>query len=64
MNNPDRLLTSSDVAALLNISKSMAYTLMQRGDLRVVRIGRSVRVRPDDLDEFITQQSDPPLAKA
>jgi len=31
----------------------MAYALMKRGDIPTVRIGTSVRVRPEDLDKYI-----------
>lgn len=48
-----RLLKSEEVADILQISRSMAYTIMKRGDLPTVRIGTSVRVRPEDLDKFI-----------
>ena len=47
------LLTADDVARVLNCSQSMAYRLMQDGSIAVVRLGRAVRVRPQDLDEFI-----------
>ena len=55
------LLTGSEVAKLLNTSRSMAYILMRRGGIRVVRIGRSVRVRPADLQTFISTSCDPRL---
>ena len=55
------LLTGNDVAKRLNISRSMAYILMRRGGIRVVRIGRSVRVRPGDLQTFIAASCDPRL---
>lgn len=47
------LLKSSDIARLLNISRSFAYQLMQSGELPTVRVGHSVRVRPRDLVEYI-----------
>jgi len=48
-----RLLRSDEVAEVLQISRSMAYALMKRGDIPTVRIGTSVRVRPEDLDKYI-----------
>jgi excisionase family DNA binding protein len=48
-----RLLTATDVARELNVSRSFAYQMMQRGTIPVVRLGRAVRVRPQDLDAFI-----------
>ncbi len=53
MRAPDRLLTADEVAEKLSIGLSTAYMLLQRGDLPSVRIGRSVRVRPEDLRRFV-----------
>lgn len=49
----NRLMTAKEVATTLRIGQSTVYHLIQRGDLPCVRIGRSVRVRPADLDRFI-----------
>ncbi len=51
----ERLLKSDEVANILKISVSMAYTLMRRGDIPTVRIGSSVRVRQQDLDSYIKE---------
>jgi len=51
----ERLLKSDEVANILKISVSMAYTLMRRGDIPTVRIGSSVRVRQEDLDTYIKE---------
>ena len=48
-----KLLKAEEVAALLSISRSFAYSLMQSGQLPTVHLGRSVRVRPEDLEEFV-----------
>jgi excisionase family DNA binding protein len=48
-----RLLKAGDVAAFLNVSRSFAYHLLQTGELPTVRLGKSVRVRPQDLTEYI-----------
>ena len=49
------LLKPSDVAKLLNISRSLAYRLLQNGTIPVVRINSAVRVRAQDLESFIKQ---------
>jgi len=49
-----RLLRIEDVAERLAISRSMAWKLVTYGQLRSVRIGRSVRVRPADLEAYLT----------
>ncbi len=50
----DTLLKGDDVAKILNVSRSFAFQLMQRGEIPTVRLGRAVRVRPSDLERFIT----------
>jgi excisionase family DNA binding protein len=53
MNN--RLLKGNDVAERLNISRTQAFILMQRGDIPTVRIGKLVRVLMEDLEKFIEE---------
>ena len=48
-----RLLRIEDVADRLAVSRSMAWKLIAYGQLRSVRIGRAVRVRPVDLDDYV-----------
>ena len=50
---PSRLLNAQDIAEALSIGLSTVYLLLERGELPSIRIGRSVRVRPEDLEEFI-----------
>jgi excisionase family DNA binding protein len=47
------LLRAKEVAEILNISRSRAYNLMQRGEIPTVRIGKSRRIRPEDLILYI-----------
>ncbi len=49
----DSLLKATDVAEILNISKSMAYRLMQTREIPTVNIGTARRVRPVDLHNYI-----------
>ena len=53
MESEHALLTADDVARILNVSRSFAYGMLSDGTISVVRLGRAVRVRPQDLDEFI-----------
>lgn len=48
-----KLLKPIEVARILDISRSMAYRLLSHGEIPVIRIGKSVRVRKEDLEEFI-----------
>ena len=49
-------LTVSEVAALLRISTMTVYRLISAGELPAARIGRSFRLRADDLDRYIAGQ--------
>jgi excisionase family DNA binding protein len=50
------LLTASQIAERLQVSLSFVYELIQRGELKSVHMGRAVRVRPEDLHQFIEQR--------
>ncbi len=52
-----RLLNAQDVAAALKMGLSTVYQLVERGELPSIRIGRSVRIRPEDLEEFIESKA-------
>jgi excisionase family DNA binding protein len=51
------LLKSEEVASILHVSRSFAYLLMKRGDIPTVRIGTAVRVRPEDLEQYIQKRA-------
>ena len=51
----EKLLKGNEVARLLNVSPSFASLLMQTGHIPTVRLGRSIRVRPQDLVEYIDE---------
>ena len=49
-----RLLRLSEVATILSVSRTTAYRLAATGELPAVHFGAEmVRVRPEDLEEFI-----------
>ena len=48
-----KLLSLREVAELTTVPRSTWYTLVARGDIECVRIGRAVRVREDDLVRWI-----------
>lgn len=50
---PPRLLRVDEIADRLAVSRSMAWKLVAQGDIRSLRIGRAVRVRPADLEAFL-----------
>ena len=51
--NAEPLLTVSDISFRLHLSRSCSYALMQSGAIPTVRIGKSRRVRQEDLEAFI-----------
>ena len=53
-NLPQPLLSVLQVAYILHISRSNCYLLIQKGFLPSIHIGRSRRVRPLDLEQFIS----------
>jgi len=52
-----RLLTISDVAAALQVSKSSVYRLFNEGELGWVQIGSHRRVTLDEITRFINDHS-------
>ena len=50
------LLTYNDLALALKTSKRTLYRKVRNGDLTAVRIGTSVRFRPEDVSFFLAEQ--------
>lgn len=48
-----RFLTVTEVASMMRVSKMSIYRLIHGGDLRALRIGRSFRVLPRDLADYL-----------
>jgi len=46
-----------DIASMLGIGRSSAYTLVQEGHFRIVRIGTSIRISKKSFDEWLDQQN-------
>ena len=51
------LLTLEEVARMLRISRGKAYGMAASGELPIVRMGRSVRVRRDRLEAWLDERS-------
>ena len=49
------LVTATDAARILKISKSMMYQMIKRGETPGVRLGKASRVRSIDLENFIAE---------
>jgi excisionase family DNA binding protein len=48
-----RFLTAAEVASLLRVSTMTVYRLIRSGELPAVRVGKSYRVREDDVDRYL-----------
>ena len=49
----DPLLTVSEVAATMRVSKMTVYRLVHSGELPAVQVGRSFRINEDDVNEYL-----------
>jgi excisionase family DNA binding protein len=52
---PNDLLTTTEVAAYLKITPDTARAWLRLGKLKAVRVGRSYRIRPEDLLAFLNR---------
>ena len=48
------LLTADEVAQILRVPRSWVYSHL--GDLPVIRLGRYIRFKRSDIDEFLTKR--------
>jgi excisionase family DNA binding protein len=53
---PARLLTVAEVARMLRVSNMTVYRLISGGELPALRIGKSYRLRDDDVDKYLTDR--------
>jgi excisionase family DNA binding protein len=51
-----RLLTVSEVANLLRVSRMTVYRAIKDGDMPALRVGRSYRLREDDVDDYLSRR--------
>lgn len=51
-----RLLTVSEVADLLRVSRMTVYRAIKDGDMPALRVGRSYRLREDDVDDYLSRR--------
>lgn len=48
-----RFLTVAEVADLLRVSNMTVYRLVNAGELPAARVGKSYRIREDDIDRYL-----------
>ena len=51
-----RFVTVAEVADQLRVSNMTVYRLIQSGQLPAVRVGRSYRIREEDVDRYLADQ--------
>jgi excisionase family DNA binding protein len=52
-----RILTVEEMAAFLGIGRSLAYSLVKRGEIPSVRLGRLYRIPRDTLMDWLERES-------
>jgi excisionase family DNA binding protein len=56
MDSHSKFVTVGEVANLLRVSNMTVYRLVQSGALPAVRVGRSYRIREEDVDSYLAGQ--------
>jgi excisionase family DNA binding protein len=51
-----RFLTVAEVAQMLRVSNMTVYRLINAGELPALRIGKSYRLRDDDVDKYLADR--------
>lgn len=51
-----RFVTVAEVAGQLRVSNMTVYRLVQAGQLPAIRVGRSYRIREEDVDKYLASQ--------
>ncbi|MHB8295755.1 MAG: helix-turn-helix domain-containing protein [Acidimicrobiales bacterium] len=51
-----RFVTVSEVARMFRVSNMTVYRLVSSGAIPAVRVGRSYRIRAEDVDRYLEEQ--------
>ena len=51
-----RTYTVDEIAQMLNIGRTTAYTLVKEGHFKIVRIGSAIRISKQSFDEWLDRQ--------
>ncbi|HEX4904020.1 MAG TPA: helix-turn-helix domain-containing protein [Acidimicrobiales bacterium] len=51
----ERFLTVQEVAELMRVSTMTVYRLIKAGELRAARVGRSYRLREDEVETYLAR---------
>jgi excisionase family DNA binding protein len=55
MAQQEKLLKAKEIKEQMDCSLAQVYLWMAEGKLKSVRIGRLVRVKPEDFEDFVNQ---------
>ena len=58
-----RFLKVSEVAEILNVSRAHVYNMIADGQMPFVRIGEAMRIRPEDLEDFVADNFNQTLSR-
>ena len=53
------LITTQELAEVLRIGRTQAYSLLARGELRTIRVGRSLRIPCTEVDAYVRRKLGP-----
>ncbi len=51
-----KFMTVGEVADLMRVSSMTVYRLIKAGDLRAVQVGKSYRIKEEDINSFIASR--------
>lgn len=54
-NIENQTYTVSDIAKILNVGRTTAYTLVKEGHFKIVRVGHAIRISRKSFDEWLNK---------
>ena len=54
--NSSEFMTVSEVADLMRVSSMTVYRLIKAGEIRAARVGKSYRIRENDVDQYLADR--------
>lgn len=55
MQKQERMYKVEDVQRRLGVGRATAYKLISKGEIPSYRVGRALRVKPEDMDSFLAR---------
>lgn len=52
----EKLLKVKEVMEMFRLSRSTVYRMIERGELEVVRLGRSIRIKESSLEKYFNEK--------